>query len=150
LEPLLFVLRGLLDRLTARLVVRGFICGNLRLSLRLASRGCDERTVVVAAPSNDVKALLTLVRLHLEAHPPAAAIETLRVAAIPEHLRAVQLDMFRPNGPAPAQLAVTLARLAAICGADRVGAPAVADSHRPEAYALAPFLPSGSEGSRVQ
>jgi len=133
-EPFLFVLRGLLDRLTTRLAVRGFICGDLRLSLRLATRGRDERTVGVAAPSNDVKALLTLARLHLEAHPPDAAIEALRVTAIPERLRAAQLDLFRPNGPTPTRLAVTLARLTAICGADRVGAPAVADSHRPDAY----------------
>jgi protein ImuB len=143
LEPLLFVVRGLLDRLTARLAVRGFLCGDLRVSLRLATRGCDERTVGVAAPSNDVKALLTLVRLHLETHPPEAAIEALRVVAIPERLRAAQLDMFRPNGPAPARLAVTLARLAAICGAERVGAPVVADSHRPEEYGLKPYEAQG-------
>ena len=47
------------------------------VALRLATRGRDERTVTVGAPSNDVKALLALARLHLEAHPPAAAIEAL-------------------------------------------------------------------------
>jgi protein ImuB len=139
MEPFLFVLRGLLDRLTTRVALRGFICGDLRLSLRLATRGRDERTVTVAAPSNDVKALLTLVRLQLEAYPPAAAIEAVRVVAVPERLRAAQLDLFRPNGPAPARLAVTLARLTAICGADRVGAPLVADSHRPDAYGVGEF-----------
>jgi protein ImuB len=142
IEPLLFVLRGLLDRLTARLAVRGFLCGDLRLSLRLATRGRDERTVTVAAPSNHVKALLTLVRLQLEAHPPVAAIEAFRIAIVPERLRAAQLDLFRPNGPAPGQLAVTLARLSAICGADHVGTPVVADSHRPDAYGLASFVGS--------
>jgi protein ImuB len=139
MEPLVFVLRGVLDRLTRRLAVRGLLCGDLHLSLRLATRGRDERSVPVAAPSNEVKALLTLVRLQLETHPPAAAIEALRVVAIPERLRAAQLDLFRPNGPAPARLAVTLARLAAICGADRVGAPAVADTHRPDGYEVRPF-----------
>ena len=52
LEPFLFVVRGLLDRLLARLEVRGLVCGDLRLSLGLADRGRDERTVTVAAPSN--------------------------------------------------------------------------------------------------
>jgi protein ImuB len=141
MEPLTFVLRGVLDRLTARLAVRGLVCGDLRLSLRLATRGRDERTVTVAAPSNDVKALLALVRLHLEAHPPPAAIDGLRVVAVPERLRPAQLDLFRPSGPAPARLAVTLARLAAICGADRVGAPAVADTHRPDACGVTAFAP---------
>lgn len=144
-EPFLFLLRATLDRLTARLAMRGFICGDLRLSLKLATRSRDERTIAVAAPSNDVKALLALARLHLETYPPAAAIEAFRVLAIPERLRAAQLDLFRPNGPAPAKLAVTLARLTAICGADHVGVPVVADSHRPDAYGVAGFqLTNGS------
>jgi protein ImuB len=151
LEPFLFVLRPLLDRLTARLALRGFICGDLRLSLGLANRGHDERTVVVAAPSNDAKSLLTLLRLQLEAHPPTAPVEKISIAAVAERLRAVQLDLFRPNGPAPEQLAVTLARLAALCGADRLGSPAVADSHRPDAYGLVPFgQPSAKTEDRGQ
>lgn len=136
LEPCLFVLRGLLDRLTARLEMRGLVCGDLRLGLRLATGARDDRTVPVAAPSNDVKALLALVRVHFEAHPPPAAIEALRVAAVPERLRAAQLDLFRPGGPAPARLAVTLARLTALCGTDRVGAPLVPDTHRPDGWGI--------------
>ena len=147
-EPFLFVLRALLDRLAARLALRGFICGDLRLSLQLATRSRDERTIAVAAPSNDAKALLTLVRVHLETYPPAAAIEAFRVLALPERLRAAQLDLFRPNGPAPARLAVTLARLTAICGADRVGVPVVADSHRPDAYGVAGFQLNNGSGVR--
>lgn len=139
LEPFLFVLRALLDRLVDRLALRGFICGDLRLSLDLTTRGRDERTVVVATPSNDAKALLTLIRLHLEAHPPPAPVERIRLAAVPERLRPAQLDMFRPHGPVPEQLSVTLARLAALCGPERLGMPVVADSHRPDAYGLAPF-----------
>jgi protein ImuB len=147
LEPLLFVLRGLLDRLITRLALRGFICGDLRLSLRLGNRGRDERTIAVAAPSNEVKVLLALVRLQLETRPPIAAIEGVRVTAIAERLRAAQLDLFRPNGPAPARLAVTLARLTAICGADRVGAPTVADTHQPDAYGIVPFSASPTQST---
>ncbi len=149
LEPFLFVVRGLLDRLTARLEVRGLVCGDLRLSLGLVDRGRDERTVTVAAPSTAVKALLTLVRVHLETHPPRAAVEHLRLAAVPERLRAAQLDLFRPAGPAPAQLAATLARLGALCGAVPVGMPVVADSHRPDAYGVAPFAapPAAAAGA---
>ncbi len=139
LEPLAFVLRGLLDRLTARLAMRGFACGDLRLSLRLANRARDERTVAVAAPSNDARALLALVRLQLEKSPPAAPVEGVCLGAVPERLRTVQLDAFRPAGPAPERLAVALMRLAALCGADRVGAPALVDSHRLDAYRLVPF-----------
>ncbi len=139
LEPFAFVVRALLDRLTVRLAMRGLVCGDLRLSLGLVNRGRDERVVTVAAPSNDTKSLLTLVRLHLEAHPPPAPVEVVCIAAVPERLRPMQLDLFRPRSPAPAQLAMTLARLAALCGAERLGVPVVANSHRPDAYALAPF-----------
>lgn len=132
LEALGFVLRGLLDRLTARLALRGFVCGDLHLSLRLADRSRDERTVTVRVPANDVKALLALVRLQLEARPPRAPVGAVRLSAAPERVRATQLDLFRPSGPSPQRLAVTLARLTALCGAERVGLPAVVDSHRPD------------------
>jgi len=147
IEPFLFVLRPLLERLVARLEMRGLVCGDLHLSMRLATRGRDERTVVVSAPSNDVKSLLTLVRLQLESHQPGAAVESLRIAAVAEQLRAAQLDLYRPSGPEPAKLAVTLARLTAICGADRVGAPQVADDYRPEVGGVEAFR--NGQGVRV-
>jgi protein ImuB len=146
IEPLAFVLRGLLDRLTARLAVRGLVCGDLRLALGLTTRGRDDRTIVIAAPSNDVKALLALIRLDVEARPPRASIDIVRLSAVPERLRAAQLDLFRPNGPAPEKLAVTLARLTALCGADHVGTPAMVDSHRPEAYGVTGLRGYGVRG----
>ena len=148
LEPFVFVARALLDRLTARIALCGLICGDLRLSLGLVNRGRDERKVVVAIPSNDTKALLTLVRVHLEAHPPAAPVETIRITAVPEQLRPSQLDLFRPNEPAPARLSITLARLTALCGTERLGVPVVVDSHRPDAFALKPFGLSAGSGVR--
>jgi protein ImuB len=147
IDPFLFVARPLLDRLTARLALRGLVCGDLRLSLCLANRGREQRTVVVAAPSNEARSLLTLLRLSLEAQPPAAPVEEIHLAAVAEQLRPVQLDLLRPNGPAPARLAITLAKLTALCGDDRVGTPIVADSHDPGAYGCAPFAPGSSEAA---
>lgn len=144
LEPLLFVLRGLIDRLVSRLAVRSLACGALYLSLALAGRGHDERTVAPAAPTRDVRALLELVRLEIERRPPGAAIEGVHVRAMPAGLRPVQGDLFRPAGPTPERLAATLARLASLCGPERVGAPVAPDTHRPDAWALAPFDPSGA------
>lgn len=153
IEPFLFVVRPMIERLMARLAVRGLVCGDLHLSLGLANRGRDERTVAVAAPSREVKPLLVLLRLHLEAHPPPAPVERIVVVAVAEQLRPTQLDLLRPNGPAPEKLAITLAKLTALCGAaDRVGAPVVADSHCPDAYGVREFRvpahspPGGEEG----
>src|SRR5207245_2905690 len=82
----------------------------------------------LAAPTRDVKTLLTCLRVELEARPPRAAVERVVLAAVPEVVRAAQLGLFHPPGPAPERLATTLARLAALCGPDRVGAPALVDS----------------------
>ena len=139
-EPLSFLLNAALERLTARLEVRSLRAGDLALSLRLEGGRREELLVRVAAPTNDVKSLLALARLQFERHPPAGAIEWFRLGAVAERLRPVELDLFAPAGPAPQDLDLAIARLAAI---GRVGRPALVDSHRPDAFAVESFdLPS--------
>src|SRR5438093_139292 len=144
LEPLLFVLRGLVGRAVARVGLEGIGVARFGLALGLEDRSRDERTVPLAAPTRDVKTLLTCIRAELEARPPRAAVERVVLAAVPEVVRAAQLGLFNPAGPSPERLATTLARLAALCGAERVGAPAVIDSHRPGAAGVAPFTLGGA------
>ena len=146
LEPLLFVLRGMLERALARLGLEGIGCARLGLTLGLDDRCRDERTLVLAAPTRDVRTILTCLRVDLEAQPPRAAIERVALTALPERVRAAQLGLFQPPGPAPERLATTLARLAALCGTERVGMPAVVNSHRPGVAAVAPFVLSGASG----
>lgn len=152
LEALLFVVRGLLDRVVTRLVVLGLSCNGLTVALTLEDGSRIERAVGVLAPTRDVKTLIMLTRATIEAAPPQAAIEAVQVIAVPDRPRPDQLDFFRPAGPPPAQLATTLARLAALCGAERVGRPVPAAGHRPDAFVLAPFAPPASghaTGGRV-
>jgi protein ImuB len=139
LEPLLFVLRGLLERAVVRVGLDGVGCARIRLAFGLDDRSRDARELALAAPTRDVKTILTCLRLDLEARPLRAAVASVTVTAVPERIRAAQLGLFTPPGPSPERLATTLARLAALCGADRVGAPAVVDSHRPGLAAVAPF-----------
>src|SRR5437867_4494663 len=144
LEPLLFVLRGLVERAVARVGLEGIGVARLGLALGLEDRSRDERTVPLAAPTRDVKTLLTCLRVALEARPPRAAVERVVPAAVPEAVRAAQIGLFTPPGPSPERLATTLARLAALCGAERVGVPAVVDSHRPGAAGVAPVTLGGA------
>src|SRR5213080_1561489 len=65
LEPLLFVLRGLVERAVARVGLEGIGVARLGLALGLADRSRDERTVPLAAPTRDVKTLLTCLRVEL-------------------------------------------------------------------------------------
>jgi protein ImuB len=139
LEPLGFVLRGILGRLAERLACRGLAFGDLELTFGLEGGGRDARRVGMAAPTLDERVALRLALLALEAAPPTAAIERVAVVSVGRGLRGDQLDFFRPAGPAPATLARMLAELAALVGSERVGAPAVADDHRPDAFRIAPF-----------
>jgi protein ImuB len=141
MEPLLFVLRGLVDRVVARVGLEGIGVARLGLALGLDDRSRDERTIRLAAPTRDPKTLLGCLRIDLEARPPRAAIMRVALVAVPEVVRAAQLGLFHPPGPTPERLATTIARLATLCGADRVGAPALVDSHRPGTAAVVPFAP---------
>jgi protein ImuB len=140
LEPLAFVLRGLLDRAVSRLAALCQSCGDYTLHMRLYPSGTDERRISVAAPTREVAPLLELARILLAAHPPAAPVQELAVQVIPTRPRAVQMSLFAPAGPRPEQLAVTLARLQALCGEGRVGTPVVVDTHLPGQAAVAPFV----------
>jgi protein ImuB len=142
LEPFAFVLRGLVDRALTRLRERSLACAGLTLRLALDPRGVDVRTVPIAAPTGDAATLLQLARLDLARRPPAAPIIGVRLLALPARVRATQLDILRPAGPAPDRLAATIARLAALVGPDNVGAPAVEDTWREEAVAVTTYEPA--------
>jgi len=139
LEPLLFLLRRLIDRLMNRLALYGLVCGEVDLQLALDGGGHDPRRLRVAAPTAEQRVLLALLRAHLERQPPARGVTGIVVAGSAVRTRPKQLDLFRPNGPSPAALAATIARLVALCGPGRVGAPVLVESHRPDAVAVGPF-----------
>jgi protein ImuB len=142
LDPLAFVLRGLLDRALERLAGRSLACAGLTLRLALDPRGLDVREVPVAAPTREAKTLVELVRLDLARRPPAAAVVGVHLIALPARVRATQLDILRPTGPAPNRLGATLARLAALVGPENVGTPIAVDSWREEAIAVADYPPA--------
>ncbi len=152
LEPLLFVLRGLMERAVARLGLDGIGCTRLVVALRLDDGTRDTRTLPLAAPTRDVKTLLGCMRVELDARPPRAAIVQVDVVAVPEVIRPTQLGLFTPPGPAPERLATTLARLGVLCGPERVGVPVVLDTYRPGAATTAPFTvgsPDATPGAQA-
>jgi len=141
IEPLAFVMRAMIAQLIERLQLRGLVAGDITLALGLADRCRDDRKVTIAAPTIEVRALLMLVTLNLEAAPPPAAVETIRLTIEPRAARPAQSDMFLPPAPAPDRLEAAIARIAALCGPDRVGRIAPADTYRPEAVRFGRFAP---------
>jgi protein ImuB len=141
LEPFLFVGRAALERLCCRLEARGLACTRLELSLRLEPDGYQTRTIALPAPTRDVKTLLTLIRLDLEARPPGAPVAGFTFTAHPDRPREAQLSLYGPAALSPDKLAATLARLFALLGPGRVGSPQPVDGHLPERFSLVEYSP---------
>ncbi len=141
IEPFLFIGRAALERLTRRLESAGLACLCLELDLTLEPEGQLRRSIALPAPSRDVKTLLSLIRLDLEANPPGAPVIGFVFRAQPDRAREAQLSLLGPAALSPDRLAATLARLFALLGPERVGSPCPVDSHRPERAALVAFVP---------
>jgi protein ImuB len=130
LETLAFQMRGVLDRLTRRLRIRGLAVREFHIELGLESGKRYECSRELGAPTLEVTVLTSLARLAVEKNPPDEPVEQMRIIATPGSVETAQLDLFLPPLPAPAELAVTIARLEALCEPEKVGMPGCKDSHR--------------------
>ncbi len=139
LETLSFLLRSVLDRLSRRLRIRALAARELLLELTLESGRTSAREVKLAAPTLEVHVLTSLVRLSLENDPPPEPVERARVVATPGNIETAQLDLFMPPLPAPAELAMTVARIESLCGQGTIGAPGLQDTHQPDAARMETF-----------
>jgi protein ImuB len=141
LEPFLCLGRAALERLVTRLEFQALACTRLDVALKLDPDGHDVRSIRLPAPTRDVKTLLTLVRLELEARPPGAPVAGFSFTAEPDQPHRAQLALFGPPALSPDRLATAIAKLAALLGADRVGSPRAVDGHRPDRFALVGYAP---------
>ncbi|HXS98348.1 MAG TPA: DNA polymerase Y family protein [Candidatus Limnocylindrales bacterium] len=137
LEPLAFILARLINGLCTRLATRALATTELRLRLKLEAGGVHERTLRLPVPSTDAKAFLKLWQLDLEAHPPVRPVIDVWMQANPVKPQAAQSGLYVPAAPEPVKLELTLARIRAIVGEQRVGWPELLDTHRPEGWRMA-------------
>jgi len=135
------VLETVLERLCRRLGAAALAADALEVRLGLASGGHHARDVSFAYPMGEVKPMLTLLVLELEAHPPCAPVTRVAVSAHPIRTQAGQGGLCQPPAPAPRDLVSVLARLAALVGADNLGSPTLVDSHRSDAFTMLAFSP---------
>jgi protein ImuB len=106
------------------------------------------RRLELPSPIRDVRTLRTLALLDLEAHPPSAGIDRVTIVIDPTPGRVLQHTLFTRAHPTPEQISTLLARLGALMGADRFGAPATVDSYRPGGFAMTPFATDHDTSSR--
>jgi protein ImuB len=143
LEPLLFLLSRMLEQIIRRAAEHAFAIAYVetRFVLDTASRTEHRRVVRPALPEYNHHTLLKLIQLDLETHPPEASVIALYMQAQPARPQTVQQGLFVPQTPEPGRWEVLLARLRKLLGENRVGAPELLDSHRPDAFRMAPFVP---------
>jgi protein ImuB len=141
LDPMSFVLTRLLEPLSIRLERRDRGVAVLHVQLRLVGGDVHARSLQLPSPMRDVRTLRTLALLDLESHPPSAAIERVAIVIDPTPGRVVQHTLFASPQLTPEQLSTLLARLGAVMGQDRIGAPATVDSYRPGVFVMKAFAP---------
>ena len=136
IDALLFIGARMIDSLVTRAADRALSLALVTARMTLEGGGVHDRILRPAIPSADRKFLLKLLQLEIAAHPLQAAVTALELSAEAGHCGTVQLGLFTPQTPEPSRLDVTLARIKAMVGADRVGAPVLEDTHRPGSFRM--------------
>ena len=144
LEPVMERLRDLAARVCARLGERGLAADGFQWACRLDGARVHEGALAPAVPMTDGAAVAGLLRLALEARPPRGVVRALTLRARPVRITATQESLTDRSRHSPRLLAATLNRLVALVGADSIGAPALLDSHRPDAVGLGAYAPHPS------
>jgi protein ImuB len=139
LDSLLFVLGPMLDQLLARAQNRSFALASVTVKLGLEGGGEHTRTIKPALPVLQREILLKLLHLDLQAHPPSAGVMSVFAQAEPGDRSKVQLGLFAPQLPEALRLDVTLARIAALVGEERVGRAKLLDAHRADSFTMERF-----------
>jgi protein ImuB len=172
LEPLSFILGRLIDQLCARLHARTLAANSIRVRFeldpafengthRLKGDSCRaknkksvtktyEKTMNLPVPMRDSKMLLKLLRLQLQADPPAAPILKVAMTANPARPCSSQRELFLPSSPDPEKLELTVARLANLVGDSNIGSPELVDTHRPGQFRISRFLPPSANSESSQ
>jgi len=141
LEPLLFLLRRFTERLALELRAARLAAAGFTLTLRLEDGPGHARTFRLPGPTADPDILLRALHTHLESLRTDAAITGLRLDVEPARPLERQPGLFETGLRDPHGFADTLARVSALVGAERVGTPRPADTHRPDSAVLAPPAP---------
>lgn len=153
LEPLSFVLARLCETLSKQLeqADRGAVSMTTRLAL-VSKRGF-ERTLHLPAAMRDARVLRTLIQLDLESNPIEGRnkdngqtnIESLGIDAVEIEVevspgRIAQGALFVRTLPTVESLSTLVARLNALMGEAKVGAPQLKDTFDERDIAVSPFV----------
>jgi protein ImuB len=141
-EPLLFGLKRLADRVSARLAGRGLGATRLRVVLKLDPRGEERIVAPLAAPTASAARWLLPLKEHLFSLRLAGAVTGLKLAATEVAPLAAEQLAIGDRPEALAALEGVLARLAVRLGDGAMFSAEPVERYRPEqAYRPVPFRP---------
>jgi protein ImuB len=143
IDSLLFVGARMIDCLATRAAGRALALRSLTAEMGLEGGGTHGCAIRPAVPTIDRKFLLKLLQLEIGAHPPQAAVVRLALRAEAGAQSKVQLGLFAPQTPEPSRLDMTLARLRAMVGEERVGSPVLEDTNRADGFRMEGFAIPG-------
>lgn len=138
LEPLLFVLRRLLDRLLLELDNAMFAAGAVRLELTTEDEGTQTREIRLPEPTTQAELIFRALHTYLENLRTDAAIQAVAVELVPVRPLARQQGIFDSSLRDVHGFTDTLARAMAVVGTERVGTPVCLDTHADDAVRLEP------------
>jgi protein ImuB len=135
-EPLFFKMRRFAERIALELRGAGFVAEKLSLTLLLEDESEHRREFRLPEPGADVEGWLRVLNGHLATVRTDARVAGVRLVAAPARPPEKQEGLFDTGLRDPSSFWENLARVAAIVGDDRVGTPALLDTHRPDAFVM--------------
>jgi protein ImuB len=136
LEPLLFIVRRLLEQLAKRLEIASLSMAEIEMNLRLESGQVHRGMVKIASPTREVNTLFRILHNHLETVRTPSAVAGVSLKAKPCEMDTQQFQLFETSVRDPNRFYETISRLGALIGSDRVGTPQMRDSFRPDDFEL--------------
>lgn len=146
-DSLLFLGARMIECLAARASAHALALASLTVQMALEDGSVYRCVIRPAVPTLDRQFLLKLLQLEFAAHPPRTAVMQMALSAQAGYSSKVQLGLFTPQTPEPSRLDVTIARLKALAGEDRVGTPVLEDTQRPGSFHLEHFAPIDAAGA---
>jgi protein ImuB len=136
IEPLLFILRRFLERLSLRIESIYLLIAELRLMLTLEDGEKVVRILQIPAPTRDVDTLFGIAAQYLETLQTTAPVTSFYLEVMPSRPAGHQFDLFQGGLKDPNRFFQTLARLAALVGNEKVGIPKRIDTHQPDSLQM--------------
>jgi protein ImuB len=140
LEPLLFLMRRMLDALCLRLAESWLVASAMKLELGFDDKQRREATLRIAEPTRDVDLLLRLLHTHMEGVTAPAPIIGVVLELTPTRPAGSQMHIFERGMRDPNRFAETLAQIEAIVGSGNVGRANLLPSRALDAFEVAAYL----------